>query len=190
MRFWSRRSERGTVMVETALLFPAMALLTFVAVEGGIIFSAYLSAGNAARDAARAIATADIDPAADHFGLQAARRSFSGIGAGGPDRIVVFRADSHDSSAPSGCLSGSSSSGLRCNVYGSSDWQRDRTDFMGGGWGGPQGWPAEERVDSRSEGADLVGVAVRTKAPTPFSVFGRDITITRTVVVQIEPRRP
>src|SRR5689334_5970001 len=54
-----RRSDRGSITVEAALLFPLVMLLTFGLIEYGWMFLKHQQVTNAARQAARLAALAD-----------------------------------------------------------------------------------------------------------------------------------
>ena len=74
-----RRSERGSVVVESALALPLFLLLIFGTMEFGLAFRTYLTLTNTTRDAARFAATLGRDADADY---QVLNEAIANLGKG------------------------------------------------------------------------------------------------------------
>lgn len=124
------RRERGTVLVESAIVAPVFFVLTFGILEMGLLYRDYLTATSAVADAARigAIVGPDIlnapsgDPVtADHEIVKALREGLASLDAKNVKRIVVFKSNGLGSSSPVDRVPNSCKAGValpgRCNVY-------------------------------------------------------------------------
>ncbi len=83
--------NRGATLVETALIFPLMILLTVSLLELGLAFKDLLTVSFTARDAARVGALAGNDPDADCLLIQSIVAGFGASDIGGVD-IHIFKA--------------------------------------------------------------------------------------------------
>src|SRR4051794_3677004 len=72
------RSERGTVVVESALALPLFLLLIFGTMEFGLAFRSYLTLANSTRDAARFSSTLGNDADADFQTINEAVSNLTG----------------------------------------------------------------------------------------------------------------
>lgn len=124
----SVRSERGAVLVETALVAPLMLGMIFGAGEFGIMFRDKVSLQSASRQAVIAGAKAGNLPDADYRIVEAIRGSVaSSTAAGSPaigtsqiDKVIIYKSTTVDGLPSSACLTLASPShgvGGVCNVY-------------------------------------------------------------------------
>ncbi len=111
-----RARQRGAAIVETALVLPVVVLLTLAAVDAGVVFQHYLSAGRMSRDAARTLIQEAQAPDADLWALQALARNTAGIRAGSIERIVIFRAASRAALPPGTGPRATTNDTPNCNV--------------------------------------------------------------------------
>ena len=79
----TRRGDRGQATVELALVLPLVALLLLLVLQAGLVIRDQLLVAHAAREAARAAAVAEGDPAG--AAIRAAERS----GGLDPGRLAV-----------------------------------------------------------------------------------------------------
>lgn len=113
------RNERGTALVETALIAPLLLLLIFGTVEWGFVFRDSLTVANSARAGARAAASAGNDPLADLRVIRAVEGASGTLE--GIEKIVVFKANSASSSVPAACKASTTGVDGLCNVYTADD---------------------------------------------------------------------
>lgn len=194
MKAGTSSTERGTTMVEAAIIMPLFFFLIFAVIDGALLFKSYLTAGYATKAAARADADAARDSLADYDALTAISKGSTGFDRNAVQRVIVFHAQNVSSQPTASCLSGTPSTtpGTECNVYSSKDLSLNSDGFLSS----PDSlnWNAQSRVDSQSappNGPDFVGVTIVANVSTPFSTYGRSFwTVRRTTVVQIEPRAP
>ena len=84
--------NRGATMVEAALIFPLMILMTVTLLELGLAFKDFLTVSFTARDAARVGALAGNDPEADCDIIQSIVAGFGASNLQGVD-IHIFKAN-------------------------------------------------------------------------------------------------
>ena len=77
----ARRGERGAALVESAIVLQLLLLLVFGVIDGTMLMSAYLTAGDGATNGARAATEAADDPLADYDAMRAVLKSTSPLDA-------------------------------------------------------------------------------------------------------------
>ena len=195
-----RDRSRGAVLVEAAIIFPILVLLTFGAVEFGLVFHDELILTTAARSGAR-IGTADKNTAGtlvntddDYQILQAVSSALGGLG-NKVVSITIYDAGSATSGPPAGCYgvgaTGSSTPGQECNVYPESDLTQPSTYWTATGPPESQFWPVSARSLSLNTTAGTepayLGVAVTTTHGYVTGLFGPSRTLTEYSVFRFEP---
>ncbi len=184
------RGDRGTTLIEAAIVTPVFLALIFGVFEYGFVFRNYLTVANATRDAARTATTFGSNDYTDFEILQ--RIADNGVAMPSEDieRIVIWHATGPDDTVPSSCLS-SAQSGL-CNVYEPADLtlaedqfgcrtDRDLDRY----------WCPSDREDSAAAAnggpPDFVGVQIVYNYSYMTGLFGDQITISEGTVMRIEP---
>lgn len=84
--------QRGSVIVEAAIVFPALLLIIFGALEYGLLFRDDLTGSNAVRAVGRSVSAQATLPTADQAGIKAllpAAAAFDG-GASKVSRVVIY----------------------------------------------------------------------------------------------------
>lgn len=185
------RNERGTALVEAALVTPLFFLVIFGVFEFGLVFRQYLTVVNTTRNTARAATVAGNNLDADYRILQEFARSSKAIKQSEVQFVVVFKAPTVDASPEttaslSGCLVASVPG--KCNRYTVADLARPSSDFTGLSGAPDAAWPPSTRVVSLAGPPDKIGVFVHTKHDKSSDAFGTTHDFTDSVVYRIEPQ--
>lgn len=203
-----RRSERGAVLVEAALIFPVLALIVFGALEGGLLLKDELTLLNVSRTGARTVSALANTSTADQATLQAAAAAAGALqnGLASLQKLVIFDATcaappcsssaSPISSVPSACLTASVS--LQCNRYASADLSTTSLN-LASNWGcgstaKDKYWCPTSREIHQSAynggGTDYVGIYVEIQYVPVTGILGGTRALKDTVVFRIEPQAP
>jgi hypothetical protein len=162
--------DRGTTMVELALVLPLVGLLLFGTLELGLGFVAHSRVDAAVTQAARVGASSGSSPMADHDLLLALQAALPGDQLARLDRVVVYRADAPGTPPPAVCTkawgSPSEVGSTGCNTY-TGATVRQVTSVSGAGFGGGPGakdsfWAPTSRKDRLIDPPDYLGVWIRT----------------------------
>ena len=184
-----RRRDRGTVLVEAALIMPVLIMLAMGTIEFGMAWRDRLSVQNATRAGARAGATLSTDAQSDYNILQSVK---SGLGTKftSASMIIVYKASAADGSVPSACLASGSQSGA-CNVYTTADLSAASGSFGCGAGAKDTSWcPTSRNADMLStNGPDYVGVYVTFAHGMITGSFGNgNLTIKDSAVMRLDPQ--
>lgn len=198
------RGDRGTAVLETALVAPVLLALVFGVLELGLAHRDILTADDAVADGARVGSqqgpdVLDTGDTADRSIVEAVRMATRGIDPSAIERIVVFEAGppaegSALAQVPQSCRTGASSGADRCNVYLASSafeaLDADRSEhFRCRAAGDPAcGWNPAARIDGPTV-ADIehLGVYVKVHHAYATGLFGSTLTIERAAVHRLEP---
>ena len=90
----ARRSQRGAVVVEAAIVFPLILIVVFGMLEAGLYFKDALSLSDVVRDAARAGAAHGNSPDADYWILQTLIEEGSALPQSQIQEVIVYNAAS------------------------------------------------------------------------------------------------
>jgi len=172
-------------MVEGAIAGLIFFFVVFLVFQSAFLARSVLAAKQGSTSGARAGAVAAKDAAADFDVLKAVQKAGVAGARGDITTVVVFRATSPRESVPGPCKM-SSSNGLRCNTYTNADLDRPISDFGGGGWQADDDWPPRDRMSSRLEGTDYIGVYVEVKTGTS-GIFPQ--TVSDTSITRLEAER-
>jgi hypothetical protein len=171
-------NSRGATMVEAAMIFPLMILLTVTLLELGLAFKDFLTISFTARDAARVGSLAGNNPLADCDIIQSIVAGFGASDLAGVD-ILIFKANE--------------STGLSTGQ--GYTWSIDSGDpTVCEEWtvvqNGPP-WPSVERKVTVGPDTklDILGVTIETSHEwiTGLPPWRGDIDISRTALQRLEP---
>jgi Flp pilus assembly protein TadG len=189
------RGDRGTTLVEAALVTPIFLFALFGVMEFGLAYRDNLTVANSTRDAARVATTGGNAADADYGILQEISDDMNVMGHKTIDLIVVFNAG-----GPNGSVKNESSTDLAtckagtavtnvCNVYTKTDLSRGLGDF---GCLTPgaldDAWCPMDRSIAVTDPPDYIGVYLETTHVYATGMFGDDVTITDETVMRIEPQ--
>lgn len=185
------RNERGTALVEAALVTPLFFLVIFGVFEFGLVFRQYLTVVNTTRNTARAATVAGNNVDADHRILQEFAKSSKAIKQSEILFMVIYKAptvdaDPENTASLSGCLTASVAG--KCNRYTVADLARPASDFTGLSGAPDAAWPPSSRIVSLAGPPDNIGVYVHTRHDKSSDAFGATHDFTDAVVYRIEPQ--
>lgn len=96
--------DRGSLLVESAIVTPLVALLMFGMVEVGAALKSHSSTANAVRAGARVASVAAADPLADQRVLARIDQEIAGIGGDDVRYVVIWHATGPGDPIPPACL--------------------------------------------------------------------------------------
>jgi hypothetical protein len=172
--------ERGSALVEFAIVASLLFVLVFGVFETGMAWSDSQLVTQAARTGARSAAQLGVGAQADSFAVESIEAALGDL-TDNVTRIVIYDAAAADGSMPPACA-GASPPGVngQCSIY-------DRFDFGTYGSWVDGAWPPADRDNTLLNG-NSVGVLVEIDRPllTRF-LGGSGFTIADTTVMKIEP---
>jgi len=177
-----RREERGAVLVEMAILFPVVILITFGLIE---FSSAYQSAAVAASTSRSAARTASAEAMLSGYATDAAAAAataLKNVPADEPIEMWVYRANDKGYPGADGNTSFSSCS-TKCISY---QWVPSTRSFNTASPGG-SGWAANTQNACSVSNWDSVGVYVKLRHKFITRLFGTTIDLTDHAVFRLEP---
>ena len=175
VRFDARRGERGTVIVEAAIIIPLLLVLIFGAIEYGIAFRESGAVHAASRSGARIASAMPRNAGYLDAAANAVTAAMGDANRSTPQEMWVFHASS-TGQRPSTCSS-------ECTLF---TW--NGTKFVQSG-GSP--WLADQQNACVSADdpnlPEQVGVYVKAKHSMITKLFGSSVTLTSTSVMRLEP---
>ncbi len=186
MKAWGRRSERGSVLVEAAVITPLVMTLLLGLVEFGLLAKDHLTVSNGSRAGARVGSAAGTDSLADFQVLQAVQGATGSLA--NVDTVVVYKASTPSGAVPASCLAGSGVAGL-CNVYDASDLGISQASFQSGSYTKDDSWPAASRQTSQSApgGPDYLGIYVKGTHNSITNLILNQRPVKDDVIMRLEP---
>lgn len=187
-----RLRERGSAIVEAAIVTPVFFMLIFGVLEFGFLFRADLTTTNASRDAARAASVYGRAAETDFLVLQTVRQGLAAIELDQLEFVVVYRLTDPAQDMDPSCRI-ASQPGV-CNRYARADFELalDYTNgnptphFRCGTTAVDRFWCPGDR-DTSIATADLIGVHVETTHEYITGFFGSQRSLGETTVVRLEP---
>jgi Flp pilus assembly protein TadG len=171
--------NRGATMVEAALIFPLMILLTVTLLELGLAFKDFLTVSFTARDAARVGALAGNDPDADCHIVQSIVAGFSASNLSGMT-ISIFKANEATGNPVVGAV----------NTW-SLKPSGDPSTCLALDWNISEQWPSTSRnvTVGPTTKLDILGVTLDTTHNwiTGLPPWRGTINVSRTAIQRIEP---
>ncbi len=203
LRERGQKSERGSSIVEAAIITPVFLMILFGLLEFGLIARDELTTTNASRDGGRAASVYANDAHADYWILESVKQSIAPMGEDLIEYVVIFRIEDVGDEMNPQCHIQSvaaTSDPLRpCNRYSQTElhlplYEADDVT-LSGYWGcdvNParavdDAWCARDRETSLSAGLDLIGVYVKTKHYYITGFFGDQRFVDDVTIIQIEP---
>jgi Flp pilus assembly protein TadG len=191
--------DHGTALVEAAFLSPILFYFLFGLLEMGIYFRDYLTLGAATQDAARTGAILGDDSTADFQLINAVEKATAGIPTKTVTKIVVFKATSATSTAPSACTSmatsGSSGTPNFCNTYTPAidfvETDASKYDCLASPKDRSNGFCPSKRktaLAGANSPPDFLGIYIEFKHPYLTGLFGTSKVMAETVITRLEPR--
>ena len=189
----NRQRERGSAIIEAAIVTPVFFLLLFGVLEVGLLFRSNLTTTHASRDGARAASVYGRESETDFLVLQTIRHAADAMGVDAIEFVVIYKLDTPTSPMDSDCLVASKVD--VCNRYVRSDFDL-ALDYTNGnptphfrcaaGTAVDRFWCPADR-DSSIGNADYVGVYIQTEHDYITGFFGESRLLDDTTVIRIEP---
>lgn len=197
--------DEGSVIVESALVFPVLFFILFGIIEVGLLFASYLTVGNAANAGGRAVAIYGNDLNADFELLEKVDEESAALAGSNIDRIVVYKAsgptDSIDNHPACKSGLGQNSGGHAspavgsCNVYTALDLADSDVDNFDCN-DDPAPNKAKNYCPSKRKTAvqgtngppDYVGIYLEYEHEFFTGLFGESRELTAEVIVKLEPQ--
>lgn len=186
------RGERGSTLVEAAIITPVLMLFIFGIFEFGFAFRDYLAVSNVVRDAAREASVSGDASAADYRILRSVVRAGAALPDDAIDRIIVFEASAPDSTPHPDCLAGSPRSTTdRCNIYTPADFNLAETEFLCDPTPpipDPDRFFCPDDRDVSVSNLDFVGIYVEITHDYITGLFGASTTFSDQIILKLEPQ--
>ena len=185
------RSERGSVVVESALALPLFLLLIFGTMEFGLAFRSYLTLTNATRDAARFASTLGRDADADYQTVNEIVGNIVGMNAGTIQKIIIFKATGPTSTTESGALAACRTSSVLglCNTYLAGNISTDPSAYGCNYTSPDRYWCPDSRKVNSSDPPDYIGLYVEVQHKGLTGVVGLTRNFSDEFILRIEPVR-
>lgn len=186
-----RFGERGSVIVESAIVLPVVFLCIFGTLEFGLAFRSYLTLTNSTRDAARFASSLGKDPDADFQVVNEIRTSLSALKGGTLSKVIIFKGSGSQSTTSSGALAACRAGSVPdlCNTYTGSSLTSTASAF-GCGYSSPDRyWCPAVRKENVSDPPDYIGVYIESIHHGVTGAFGSTRTFHDEIVMRIEPVR-
>jgi Flp pilus assembly protein TadG len=184
----SGRRQRGTVLVEAALIMPVLILLAMGTVEFGFAWRDRVDVQTTVRSAVRAGSSLSNDPQADYNILQMLKAGF-GSRITNTTKIVIYKASATNGAVPTACLT-SSQTGV-CNVYTAASASLATSSFGCGTGAVDSAWCPNTRVVdiASASGPDYLGVYIAFNHGMITGSFGGgNLSIKDSAVMRLEPQ--
>ena len=190
-----RDGESGLALIETAIVAPFLILLMLGIWEFSNGWQSNLAIQTSVRAGARTGSGLGNDRAADYAVLQAVKAGMTDFATSDVQTVVVYKASAANGDPPPGCLTGTSSAALSCNVYTGAELNTLTLGaFTGTAATGCTGtapdrfWCPTTRSVSQAN-PEYIGVYVRALSRYQTGFFpGTGITVEKNMVMRIEPK--
>ena len=182
-----RRAEDGSVLVESAFVFPIAILMTFAVIEFGLVFASVSTTTASSRDGAR-FASANFATSSDKVSAaddikDAVKLDLEGLtGLGTPETLWIYRADPASTAGEPVGGPGFSSCNTDCFRY---SW--NGSDFVatgGANWLSPD---ACENIGLPGTDVDQIGVSVTVEHKMISKLFASTRTLREHTTLLLEP---
>lgn len=188
------RGERGTALVEVAILLPVIIMIVLGIVEFGSAWSNKLKVETAARGGARVGSALGTARLADYSVLQSVKSMMNELGLENVDYVVVYKATDIHGAIPANCSGPTPSSQTgKCNVYtGSQLSSLTSTSFTGttscNSDAPDRFWCPTGRQTVQHIGNDYLGVWIKANSSTLTNFFGSPLGLQSAAVMRLEPK--
>lgn len=194
-----RRSERGAVLVELAIILPLLMAISLATLDLGLGWRTSLTVSGASRAGARAVSNLGINVQADRSTLQSVAAALGTVPASQIEMVVIYRSTTADGAPPAGCvsstaLSNGGDSSLFCNTYSGTELSQiavgaGPTFGTGCTLSRDRRWCPPNRNNSQAStsGPDFAGVYVKVNHRTSTKMFGTTFVVDDFAVMPLEP---
>lgn len=183
------RPERGSAIVEFALVSVLLIVFAFGIIEFGLAWQDRLTVQTAARAGVRVGSSLTTNSLADYNILAAVASSLHDVGAANVEYVVIYKSTTSDGKPPALC-SGTIpiSVAATCNVYTGAQLAALNSSQFGCGIGDLDIlWCPTTRINLLASGPDYLGVWIRVKHNMVGHVYSNPVKITDSAVMRLEP---
>ena len=189
-----RDGESGLALIETAIVAPFLILLMLGIWEFSNGWQSNLAIQTSVRAGARTGSGLGNDRAADYAVLQAVKAGMTDFATSDVQTVVVYKASAVNGDPPPGCLTGTSSSALSCNVYTPASFDEDQSHFGCKPTYNVDRFycPSDRKVVLTAANGgppDVVGVWIKMHHAYYTKFIADSVTLTDQAVIAVEPRR-
>jgi Flp pilus assembly protein TadG len=194
-------NERGTTLIEAAIVTLPFFMFIFAIVEVGLQLATSHAVTGAVKAGSRTASVAVSNVEADHTILQSVAKELAGLPRGRDQivRIVIYRSTASGQAPSAACKAGTSAGPPAtdvCNVYTAADLTRPVTDF-GCHTGVPVTSPDRHWCPSTRKSAltgtggppDYVGIYIEVTHQRVAGLVGNDATLSDYAVNRLEPSK-
>ena len=173
------RSERGAVLVETAILLPVLIIVVFGIIEWSSAYHDSSVTSDASRAGGRIAAAESLNPNYALDAASAADAALQGLPANEPQQMWVYKANSN---GYPGSETAFTSCDVNCIKY---TWTPGTKSFNTATPGG-SGWPAANQQVC-NEPFDEVGIYVQIQHYFITNLFGATVSLSSHSIYRLEP---
>ena len=189
------RGERGTALVELAVLLPLLAILAFGITEFGLALQDRMVVEGAGRAGTRVGSAAGATAAADQTLLLALGSAVNDVGLDNVSWVVVYKSVTADGVVPATCTGPTPHSvSTSCNAYSGAQLKQIVAGTAPGTWFGcgvgslDVSWCPTSRQTTQALGNDYLGVWLQTVHHLNTGMFGTQLTLSAQSVMRLEPK--
>lgn len=189
------RSDRGSALVELALVLPMLCILVYGTTEMGFAWVAKNRVAGAVSQAARIGASGGNQLATDRDILLTLKASLPAKQLAALDRVVVYNGNDPSGTAPAVCTKSAGAPSevgtSTCNSYTGATVRSVSGTSMAGFTGAPGGkdgyWPPANRKSALLDPPDYIGVWLRTSYAGITGFGYSHVVMTTSAVYRIQP---
>jgi Flp pilus assembly protein TadG len=189
-------SQRGTTLVEAAIVTVPFFFIIFAIIELGLQVGTVHAVTGSVKAGSRTASAAAADAMADFTILDSIKPELGGLPRGGQQitRIVIYRSSAQGAAPTTQCSTGSATPGV-CNVYTRADLNRPATDFGCKVVGTlDSNWCPTSRKTALTAATggppDYIGIYIEVVHQRVSGLLGTNKTIRDHSVNRIEPAKP
>lgn len=189
-----RRPERGSTLVEFAMVLPLLALMTFGVLEFGLALQDRMTVQTATRTGVRVGSAAATTVDADKNLLLGLGSAISNIGTENVDWVLVYKSSTADGAVPAACADPAQAVNSTCNLYTGAQLSQIIAGTFPATWFGcgvtalDRFWCPSARQAIQAVGPDYLGVRVQARHPMLTGFFGSTLAISSQGVMRLEPQ--
>lgn len=190
----ARRDERGSTLVEFAVILPLLAVMTFGILEFGLALQDKMTVQAATRTGARVGSAAGATTDADKNALLGLSAAAYDIGSENVEYVLLYKSASTGGDVPATCMNPPRSVAATCNLYTGAQLAQLAAGTAPSTWFGcgltalDRFWCPTGRVTTQALGTDYLGIWVQARHPMLTGFFGSVLTMRDRSVMRLEPQ--
>lgn len=188
------RRERGSTLVEFAMVLPLLALMAFGILEFGLALQDRMTVQAATRTGIRVGSAAGGSVDADNSLLLSLGSAVGDVGIGNVDWVLVYKSAAADGAVPAACKNPPRAATSTCNLYTGAQLSQVLAGTAPSSWFGcgltalDRYWCPTSRETIQANGTDYLGIWMQVRRPMVSGFFGSTLTMRSQGVMRLEPR--